>query len=89
MRLRQPRFDSESAQLFGLRESRERLRTKNVHEASVLRFGWYAMEKTLSRNHFKQAKGETTCAISPEYAAQRLRLRVGSVLALVHQRAPS
>src|SRR5215510_10759962 len=44
MRLRQTRFDSESTQLFGLRKPRERLRTKNVHEAPVLHSGWYAME---------------------------------------------
>ena len=31
-----PRFDSESAELFGFKKARERLHTKNVHEVSFL-----------------------------------------------------
>jgi hypothetical protein len=40
MQVKEPRFYSESVQLFGIESSHERLGTKNVHQASVLRLGW-------------------------------------------------
>src|SRR5262245_43302615 len=53
MRLKQPSFDSETAELFGVRKSRERLRTKNVRERQFFipagsgRDGEIAIEKSL------------------------------------------
>jgi hypothetical protein len=76
MRLKHVCFDSESVQLFEFKKSRDRLHTKNVHEASVLRLAGATRSKIAARKSL-QAKGETACAISPEYAVQRLRLRVG------------
>jgi len=40
MRMKLPRFDSESAGLFRFEKSRERLHAKNVDEVSVLCSGW-------------------------------------------------
>jgi hypothetical protein len=37
--IKKPRFDSESTRLFVASVLGDLLRTKNVHEASVLRFG--------------------------------------------------
>jgi hypothetical protein len=69
MQLKQACFDSESVQLFGFEKSRERPHTKNVHEASVLRFGWEdAIENRCREITSSKQKGETACAISPEYA---------------------
>jgi hypothetical protein len=39
MQIKQPRFDSVNADFSVANVSVELLRTKNVHEASVLRFG--------------------------------------------------
>jgi hypothetical protein len=69
MQLKQACFDVESVQLFGFEKSRERPHTKNVHEASVLHFGWGgAVENRRREITSSKQKGETAFAISPNIA---------------------
>src|SRR5262245_29216065 len=78
MRLKQPSFDSENAQLFGFRNSRERLYTKNVHDVSFLDVGRrYAIEIAIEKN-----KGAR-----PPARSRHLNVDQALVLALVDQRA--
>jgi hypothetical protein len=59
----------------------ELVRTKNVHEASVLRLGpcnapEAARSRKWMRSQFFEENGETAIAISPDHGDQALKFRV-------------
>src|SRR5215216_5761207 len=81
MQIKQPRFDSVNAGFSLANVIVELLRTKNVHEASVLRFGWggalgRGALKNMDHRSILQRNGETAFAISPDNAEQGLRFGI-------------
>jgi len=84
MQIKNQRFDSGSASLFVANVFVELLRTKNVHEASVLRSGSYnatdvARSRIWMSHQFFEQRARPRPAISPDNVDQVLRFRVAKI----------
>jgi hypothetical protein len=82
MHIKQPSFDSVNAALSVANGFVELLRTKNVHEASILHFGSASAFKNMLEPSILRRSGETAFAISPDNADQGLRFG----MPVVHRR---